>query len=81
MALTFRAINASGQPTVALGVTSAGLGGWPESVRKRTIVAQYDYAAAPVTNPVISITLAGSGAGARCDVWNIRMASDGRIPN
>jgi len=81
MALTFRAVNASGQPIVALGVTGASLGGWPESVRKRTIVSQFDYAAAPVTNPVISITLTGTGVGAQCDVWNVRMASNGRIPN
>jgi hypothetical protein len=81
MALTFEAVNASGQPFVSLGSSSTGLGGWPSPVRTRTIVAQYDYSAAPITNPVISISLAGSGAGSACYVWNVRMAKDGRIPN
>jgi hypothetical protein len=81
MALTTEPANASGQLLVSLGAGSVNTSNWPSPGRRRVIVGQFDYTSFPISNPVISLTLTGtSGAGAACDVYNVRTTELSRIP-
>lgn len=80
MALTTEPQNAGGVAAVSLGAGSAVTSVWPSPGRSRVVVAQYDYASNVISNPVISITLAGTGVGAACKVWNVRSSVFGKIP-
>lgn len=81
MLLTTEPQNAGGQPLVSLGAGAANASNWPAPGRRRALVALFDYAANPIVNPVISITLTDTGAGAACKIWNVRTAADGKTPD
>jgi hypothetical protein len=81
MLLTTEPQNAGGQPLVSLGAGSAGVSTWPSPGRRRALAALYDYTANPIVNPVISITLADTGVGVACKVWNVRTAADSKTPD
>jgi hypothetical protein len=80
MLLTTEPQNAAGQIQVSLGVGSANVSTWPSPGRRRALVALYDYTTQTVTNPVISMTLVGTGVGAQSKVWNVRTATNGKTP-
>lgn len=80
MLLTTEPQNAGGQLEVSLGVGSAPVSTWPSPGRRRAMVALFDYTTQTVTNPVITLSLTGTGVGAACKVWNVRSATFGKTP-